>query len=317
MQRTTLCLSSFLLVAVLAAPAALRAGAAPSHSPQRDDSQRDDRNQGRIYDSQHRDWHDWNDNEDRAYRQYLSETHKDYREFTRLSDRDQRNYWNWRHSHPDRDDRGGRDDRGDRGDRPPNRDQDNRGNGQGRRYYDQNTGQYHDWNDNEDRAYRSFLDEDHRAYIDFDHADISLQLRFWLWRRSHPDNDDQGRRRFYDDNRREWHDWNDREESVYRSYLISIGTPYLEFSIAPHDLQFRYWAWRRNHPDPDDRGFRSYFDPGHNDWHVWDENEDRAYREFMRGRNWPYRDLSILLPRDQQRYFDWRHKHPDRDRDRR
>jgi len=361
MNRRTRCITTLFLATALSAPAALCAGAA---------QQRDDRQQGRVYDPQHRDYHDWNDNEERAYRQFLSETHRDYREYARLDERSQGEYWNWRHGHPDRDDRGDKD-RGARGparyyddngrdwhdwndneDRayreylgerhrdyvefgllvprdqqeywvwrhghPDRDDRDNHGNGNGqaRRYYDQNTGQYHDWNDNEDRAYRRFIEENHRQYVDFDHADLSIQLQFWLWRQFHPDGEDRPAYRYYDDDRHERHEWNEREEGSYRSFLISISRPYVEFSVASPDIQLRYWSWRHDHPDADDHGPRRYLDARRNEWHVWDDREDRAYRIFMNERHWPYRELYILLPRDQQRYWDWRRSHSDRDIDR-
>jgi hypothetical protein len=308
MNRRILFISSLLLVPALATAAAVRANSFSRDSRQPENSQRDDRSQGRVYDKSHRDWHDWNDNEERAYRQFLTETRRDYREFSRLDGRTQTAYWNWRHSHPDRyQDNRDRDNRG----------QDDRNRGGGKRYYDQNTGQWHDWNDNEDRAYRRYLDENHRTYVDFDHADLGLQLQFWLWRKFHQDGGEQGRGRYFDNDRREWHDWDQREEEAYRGFLVGNNRAYIEFSVAPPDLQVQYWAWRRSHPDRDDRRFKRYFDQGHNDWHVWDENEDRAYREFMNGRHWYYRELTELNPHDQQRYWDWRHKHPDKDRDRR
>jgi hypothetical protein len=266
--------------------------------PDRDD--RDAKGPGRYFDENARDWHQWNGNEDRAYRQYLTEARRDYRDFSQLDPRGQQEYWTWRHGHPDRD-------------------QDNRGysGGGGKRYYDQNTGQWHDWDDNEDRAYRRFLDENHRAYIVFDQADLGLQLQFWLWRKFHADGGEQSRQRYFDRSHNEWHEWNEREEGAYRGFLVGNNRAYIEFSVAPPETQVQYWTWRRAHPDPDERGFKRYFDQGHNDWHVWDENEDRAYRTFMNGRHWPYREITVLLPRDQQRYWDWRHQHPDKDRDHR
>lgn len=301
-------ISSIFVLAALTMPSAIRASSVPSGARQRGDSQRDDRGQGRVYDQAHRDWHDWNDREERAYRQFLNENRRDYREFSRLDARGQRDYWNWRHSHPDRDE----DNRGNGEGRGQGRGE---GRGEGKRYYDQNTGQYHDWNDNEDRAFHRFMEENHHAYVDFDHADFSLQLQFWLWRKFHSDSGDQPPQRYYDPSRREWHEWNEREEGAYRSFLTANSRTYVEFSVVGPDFQAQFWAWRRAHPDADDRGFKRYFDPGHNDWHVWDENEDRAYREFMRGRNWYYREITVLNPRDQQRYWDWRHKHPDSGRD--
>jgi hypothetical protein len=242
----------------------------------------------RYYDRNSGQWHDWNDDEDRAYRRYLEENRRVYIDFDRADIGLQLQFWLWRQSHPDA--------------------------GRGaRRYYDSDRREWHDWNDNEDRAYRRFIQENNQAYIDFDRADNNLQVRFWIWRRSHPDvvGPGQGQLRYYDSSRREWHDWNDREEAAYRDYLRETRRNYVDFSVLSPRIQIQFWTWRRFHPDADERGFRRYYDPGHNDWHVWDDNEERAYREFMRGRNWPYRELSILNPKDQQRYWDWRHQHPD------
>jgi hypothetical protein len=359
MKSWTRCISSFLLVAALAAPTALRALPAPLDARQPGNAQRNDQGSQRIYDPSHRDWHEWNDREERAFRMFMVETLRDYRDFFRLNERDQIEYWNWRHGHSDAmldmaarppqrfNDRNARDwhDWNDDEERAyrhylaenrrdyrefgrlNDRDQaeywrwrhshpdwqHDRG-GSGRHYYDQNTGRWHDWDDREDRAFRRFMEDNHRPYVDFDHADLGLQLQFWLWRQFHSDRGDEPPRRYYDNDRREWHDWNEREERSYRFFLSSNGRVYIDFSSAPVNLQIQYWSWRRGHPDQDDRNFKRYYDPGNNDWHIWDENEDRAYREFMRGRNWYYRELPILNPRDQQRYFDWRHKHPDRDR---
>jgi hypothetical protein len=81
--------SSMLLAAALAAPAAVVATATPQDN--------------RIYDRDHKDYHNWDDHEDRAYRQYLKEQHKEYHEYNKLNERDQRAYWKWRHDHPDHD----------------------------------------------------------------------------------------------------------------------------------------------------------------------------------------------------------------------
>jgi hypothetical protein len=92
MRFTNRYISSLVLVAALAVPAAMLANAMPQASVQ-----------VRFYDRDHKDYHNWDDREDHSYRLYLSNHHKPYVEFNSQHSRDQRNYWNWRHSHPDRD----------------------------------------------------------------------------------------------------------------------------------------------------------------------------------------------------------------------
>jgi hypothetical protein len=95
--------SSFILTASLAAPLAIYATAKPQDNGRQEDNHRDDKDQNKVYDRRHKDYHNWNDNEDRSYRHYLGEKHKEYRPFTETKPKEQTAYWNWRHSHPDHD----------------------------------------------------------------------------------------------------------------------------------------------------------------------------------------------------------------------
>jgi hypothetical protein len=56
------------------------------------------------------------------------------------------------------------------------------------------------------------------------------------------------------------------------------------------------------------------YDPDGNDYHAWDESEDRAYRRYWQSRHRAYRDYSRLNAREQSHYWSWRHSHPDHDR---
>jgi hypothetical protein len=96
-------LSSFILTAALAAPAAIGAAAKPQDNDRQEENHRDEKDKNRVYDRNHKDYHDWNDNEDRSYRQYLGEKHREYRPFAETKPKEQTAYWNWRHSHPDHD----------------------------------------------------------------------------------------------------------------------------------------------------------------------------------------------------------------------
>lgn len=89
--------TSLFLTAALAAPAALLAAPVPQ----------EDRDQHRVYDKQHKDYHNWDDNENRAWGRYQTQHHKSSHEFSNANKREQSQYWNWRHAHPDSDkDRG-------------------------------------------------------------------------------------------------------------------------------------------------------------------------------------------------------------------
>ena len=53
------------------------------------------------------------------------------------------------------------------------------------------------------------------------------------------------------------------------------------------------------------------YDPGHKDYHNWDEREDHAYRRYLSERHEEYREYSKLKEKQQREYWNWRHSHPD------
>ena len=93
MHRVHRYISSLFLAAALATPVAIMAAAEPQNA----------RDQVRVYDRDHKDYHTWDDKENRAYGQFRSENHKSSPEFSKASKKEQSHYWNWRHSHPDKD----------------------------------------------------------------------------------------------------------------------------------------------------------------------------------------------------------------------
>lgn len=66
---------------------------------------RDDRDNHRVYDRVHHDYHNWTPDEDRSYRQWYGETYngKAYRDYNKVNRKNQEAYWKWRHEHGDRD----------------------------------------------------------------------------------------------------------------------------------------------------------------------------------------------------------------------
>jgi len=56
---------------------------------------------------------------------------------------------------------------------------------------------------------------------------------------------------------------------------------------------------------------RHYHDAKHNDDHVWNDHEDRAYHMWVQENHRKYSDFDRLKERDRQAYWNWRHDHSD------
>jgi hypothetical protein len=60
------------------------------------------------------------------------------------------------------------------------------------------------------------------------------------------------------------------------------------------------------------------YDPEYRDYHRWDGDQDRAYRDYWRERHErePYRDYRRLNEEQQRDYWKWRHGRAEQDRGR-
>lgn len=56
---------------------------------------------------------------------------------------------------------------------------------------------------------------------------------------------------------------------------------------------------------------KRYYDKQGKDYHTWNSNEDRAYRQYLTDQHSDYRDFNKVNRGQQQQYFTWRHTHPD------
>jgi hypothetical protein len=56
---------------------------------------------------------------------------------------------------------------------------------------------------------------------------------------------------------------------------------------------------------------RRYYDHEGRDYHVWNGQEDRAYRFYLNDQHLAYREWRSVRGPDQTAYFRWRHTHPD------
>jgi len=49
------------------------------------------------------------------------------------------------------------------------------------------------------------------------------------------------------------------------------------------------------------------YDRSHNDYHMWDDHEDQAYRQYVGDQHMRYRGYSKLSRKQQTSYWKWRH----------
>jgi hypothetical protein len=56
---------------------------------------------------------------------------------------------------------------------------------------------------------------------------------------------------------------------------------------------------------------RHYHDKGHDDDHVWNTHEDKAYRIWVKENHRRYRDFARLREEERENYWRWRHEHND------
>ncbi len=61
----------------------------------------------------------------------------------------------------------------------------------------------------------------------------------------------------------------------------------------------------------DDHHEKHYRDTRHNDEHVWNDREDRAYRVWVQENHRKYNNFDRLKERDRDAYWNWRHDHSD------
>jgi len=57
---------------------------------------------------------------------------------------------------------------------------------------------------------------------------------------------------------------------------------------------------------------KRYYDQGGKDYHVWNDNEDKAYRTYLTEQHREYRKFNTVKRPEQEQYFKWRHEHPDK-----
>jgi hypothetical protein len=61
----------------------------------------------------------------------------------------------------------------------------------------------------------------------------------------------------------------------------------------------------------EDKSPNRVYDQAHQDYHNWDDNEDRFYRQYYEEKRKEYRPWAETNQRVQRAYWNWRHGHPD------
>ena len=69
-------------------------------------------------------------------------------------------------------------------------------------------------------------------------------------------------------------------------------------------------------PVPQEAGVQvRIYDKQHKDYHNWDGNENRAWNQYLSENHRESHEYSRSNKREQSQYWNWRHAHPDNDRD--
>jgi hypothetical protein len=55
------------------------------------------------------------------------------------------------------------------------------------------------------------------------------------------------------------------------------------------------------------------YDKNHNDYHQWNDNENRAWDRYNTENHHKSREFSKSNQKQQSQYWNWRHAHPDKD----
>ncbi|SRR5579859_2312075 len=94
----------------------------------------------------------------------------------------------------------------------------------------------------------------------------------------------------------------------YLSSLLLIGSLAAPLTVLAQD---------RDHDRDDRNKNQRIYDRGHKDYHQWNDNENRAYRQWHdeRYHDRDFREYNRLNRKERDEYWNWRHKHGDHDRD--
>lgn len=99
--------------------------------------------------------------------------------------------------------------------------------------------------------------------------------------------------------------------NAYRYFISFLLTASLATPVAIGATSKGPQEERRQEQNQRDRNNsnRRVYDQTHKDYHNWDDNEDRAYRQRLSEQHRKYRDFSKQNRKQQDEYWNWRHDH--------
>jgi hypothetical protein len=100
-------------------------------------------------------------------------------------------------------------------------------------------------------------------------------------------------------------------------YLISFflaAALASSLAIAQQDDQRREDDQRQqqDHNNRNAENQRRVYDKDHKDYHNWDDNENRAWGQFLTENHKSSHEFSKANKKEQSQFWNWRHAHPDK-----
>jgi len=109
------------------------------------------------------------------------------------------------------------------------------------------------------------------------------------------------------------------EDNMQRGYRYFLSSFFLTAAlVAPSAVNAATKAQdngRQEENHRDDKDHNRVYDRAHNDYHIWDDTEDRVYRQYLVEKHRAYQAFAELKEKEQRAYWNWRHSHPDHDHD--
>ena len=97
-----------------------------------------------------------------------------------------------------------------------------------------------------------------------------------------------------------------RKFAVTVPFCVALVTPTLVPLATTAAVQ------DRDH-DRDDRDHHRYYDPEYKDYHEWNADEQRFWREYWTSERRPYIDWDRASEDQRRAYWHWRHEHREHD----
>jgi hypothetical protein len=107
------------------------------------------------------------------------------------------------------------------------------------------------------------------------------------------------------------------EDDMHRGYRYFFSSFLLTAALAAPTAMMASTRpqdnGRQEENHRDDKDHNRVYDRSHNDYHNWDDNEDRFYRQYLTEKHKTYRIFAEVKQKEQTAYWNWRHSHPDHD----